>query len=387
MNTLSFQHFSPPARVICGDGSLAQLGKELARAGCQRAVIVCGASLVREGTLLETVKSAMGERFAGQFSEVRAHSPVSAVQAAATALREYEADAVVAVGGGSAIVTARAASILLAEGKDIRALSTTRDAQGALHSPRLMATKIPQFVIPTTPTTAVAKAGSAVFDPQTEERLALYDPKTRAQTVFVAPAMVSSSPLPLLISASLNTYAMAIEGLISRQGDPMADALLMHALRMLSDAFAHPDSLDGVEARTRLVLAAIMCGQGTDFTGAGITTVLGHAIGARCGVENGVANAILLPHVLRFNAPQAGPGLAKVGDALGLPGADVEALIHKISASFQNLGVEASLSAVQVPAAVLEEIAESAMGDWFLKGNPRQVEDTGQLLAVLQAAF
>jgi alcohol dehydrogenase class IV len=387
MNTLSFQHFSPPARVICGDDSLAQLGKELARAGCQRAVIVCGASLVREGTLLETVKSAMGERFAGQFSEVRAHSPVSAVEAAATALREYEADAVVAVGGGSAIVTARAASILLAEGKDIRALSTTRDAQGALHSPRLMATKIPQFVIPTTPTTAVAKAGSAVFDPQTEERLALYDPKTRAQTVFVAPAMVSSSPLPLLISASLNTYAMAIEGLISRQGDPMADALLMHALRMLSDAFAHPDSLDGVEARTRLVLAAIMCGQGTDFTGAGVTTVLGHAIGARCGVENGIANAILLPHVLRFNAPQAGPGLAMVGDALGLPGADVEALIHKIRASFQNLGVEASLSAVQVPSAVLEEIAESAMGDWFLKGNPRQVEDTGQLLAVLQAAF
>jgi alcohol dehydrogenase class IV len=329
----------------------------------------------------------MGERFAGQFSEVRAHSPVSTVEAAATALREYEADAVVAVGGGSAIVTARAASILLAEGKDIRALSTTRDAQGALHSPRLMATKIPQFVIPTTPTTAVAKAGSAVFDPQSEERLALYDPKTRAQTVFVAPAMVSSSPLPLLISASLNTYAMAIEGLISRQGDPMADALLMHALRMLSDAFAHPDSLDGVEARTRLVLAAIMCGQGTDFTGAGITTVLGHAIGARCGVENGVANAILLPHVLRFNAPQAGPGLAKVGDALGLPGADVETLIRKIRASFQSLGVEASLGAVQVPAAALEEIAESAMGDWFLKGNPRQVEDAGQLLAVLQAAF
>lgn len=387
MNTLSFQHFSPPARVICGDGSLAQLGKELARAGCQRAVIVCGASLVREGTLLETVKSAMGERFAGQFSEVRAHSPVSAVEAAATALREYEADAVVAVGGGSAIVTARAASILLAEGKDIRALSTTRDAQGALHSPRLMATKIPQFVIPTTPTTAVAKAGSAVFDPRTEERLALYDPKTRAQTVFVAPAMVSSSPLPLLISASLNTYAMAIEGLISRQGDPMADALLMHALRMLSDAFAHPESLDGVEARTRLVLAAIMCGQGTDFTGAGVTTVLGHAIGARCGVENGIANAILLPHVLRFNAPQAGPGLAKVGDALGLPGADVETLIRKIRASFQSLGVEASLGAVQVPAAALEEIAESAMGDWFLKGNPRQVEDAGQLLAVLQAAF
>jgi alcohol dehydrogenase class IV len=329
----------------------------------------------------------MGERFIGQFSDVRAHSPISSVEAAAKALAEHEADAVVAVGGGSAIVTARAASILLAEKQGVRALSTTRDAAGKLHSPRLMACKIPHFVVPTTPTTAVVKAGSAVFDPQTEERLALFDPKTRAQTVFVVPAMIASSPLPLLISASLNTFAMAIEGLISPQGDPLADAALMHALRLLHQAFACPEALDSVHARTQLVLAAILCGQGTDHTGAGITTVLGHAIGARCGVENGIANAILLPHVLRFNAQHAGGGLAKVADALGVAGADVEVLVRLIIASLRNLGVPDKLSAVEVPEAALPIIAESAMGDWFLKGNPRLVESPRELHALLRSAF
>lgn len=387
MNVPSFQHFSPAARVICGEDSLAQLGKELARAGSQRAVVFCGASLAREHDLLASVKHALGDRFAGQFTEVKAHSPVHSVEAAAQALATFEADAVVAVGGGSAIVTARAASILLAEGQDVRALSTRRDEQGVLHSPRLMANKLPQFIVPTTPTTAVAKAGSAVFDPETRERLALYDPKTRAQTVFVSPAMISSSPLPLLISSSLNTFAMAIEGLISPQGDPLADAPLMQALRMLAQAFSRHDELDSVPARTQLVLAAILCGQGTDHTGAGITTVLGHAIGARCSVENGIANAILLPHVLRFNGAHCTAGLEKVAQALGMPGADVDVLIRTISATLRALGVPDTLRGAEVPEAALTHIAASAMGDWFLKGNPRPVDHADQLHSVLQAAW
>lgn len=387
MSGPSFQHFSPAARVICGEKSLGQLGKELARAGSQRAVVFCGASLAREHNLLASVKHALGDRFAGQFTEVKAHSPVRSVEAAAQALAMFEADAVVAVGGGSAIVTARAASILLAEGQDVRALSTRRDAQGVLHSPRLMAAKLPQFIIPTTPTTAVAKAGSAVFDLETQERLALYDPKTRAQTVFVAPAMLNSSPLALVVSASLNTFAMAVEGLMSPQGDPLADAPLMQALRLINQVFLRPDELDTEHARTQLVLAAILCGQGTDHTGAGMTTVLGHAMGARCAVENGIANAILLPHVLRFNGAYCSTGLAKVAEALGVPGADLEVLVRTLCALSKKLQVPTTLREAEVPEAALADIATSAMGDWFLKGNPRPVEGAEHLLDVLKAAW
>src|SRR5262245_6420086 len=132
------------------------------------------------------------ERCAGVFSGVRAHSPAPAVAEAAQHLRRLEADAVVAVGGGSAIVTARAASILLAEKGELASLSTAMDEHGSLRSPKLAAPKLPQLIIPTTPTTAMVKAGSAVSDPEAGVRRALFDPKTRAQSIFIHPDFVRS---------------------------------------------------------------------------------------------------------------------------------------------------------------------------------------------------
>lgn len=387
MSGKNFQHVIPALRLFSGPASLAQLGKELARAGCQRAVVFSGASMARQDALLDSVRGAMGERFSGLFCGVQAHSPVTSVQAAAEALREWNADAVVALGGGSAIVTARAASILLAEGKGAHALSTSRDGQGQLHSPKLMAAKIPQFIVPTTPTTAVAKAGSAVFDTERQERLALYDPKTRAHAVFIDPTMLASAPQSLIVSASLNTYAMAIEGLMSAQGDPLSDALLMHALRLLAEAFSTPDRLDEPAIRTQLVLAAILCGQGTDYTGGGITTVLGHAIGVRCGIENGMANAILLPHVMRFNADAAREGLAKIRQALGREGVSDEAMIESIGRDIERLGIPGQLSLAGVADDAVNSIAASAMSDWFLQGNPRRVDDVEQLQQIMRAAW
>jgi alcohol dehydrogenase class IV len=139
MNMISFQHITPPLRLFHGPESLSNLGRELDRVNSTRAVIFCGSSLAREGTLLQRVISAMGDRCAGTFTGVRAHSPVPSVEAAAEELKRLQADAVIAVGGGSAIVTARAASILAAEDRDVRALCTTRDEKGGLKSPKLLA--------------------------------------------------------------------------------------------------------------------------------------------------------------------------------------------------------------------------------------------------------
>src|SRR5690606_38946753 len=105
------------------------------------------------------------------YAGVHAHSPLPAVQDAAAELARLQADAVIAVGGGSAMVTARAASILLAEQAPAHTLCTHTGADGRLVSPRLKAPKIAQLVIPTTPTTAMIKVGSAMLDPQTGARL------------------------------------------------------------------------------------------------------------------------------------------------------------------------------------------------------------------------
>ena len=388
MDMQSFQHMTAPLRLFCGPESLGMLGRELDRLKSRHAVIFCGATLFRDGALLDLIRGALGERCAGVFAGVRAHSPVPAVEAGTEALRRLAADAVIAVGGGSAIVTARAASILLAENGTLKALSTSRDAHGKLVSPKLLAAKLPQFVIPTTPTTAMVKAGSAVFDPVAVERLALFDPKTRAQAIFIHPALVASASRELLASTSLDTLSSVMEGLTSRAGDPLADALLMHALRLLA---LHLPVGDDPRARSELMLAAILCGQGTDHTGAGIATVLGHAIGAGHEVENGVVKAIVLPSVLRFNAGAAAPGLVKVAAALGLRMSDdtplVEAVIDTLSGIFARIGTPRRLRDVGVPENVLPGIADRAMGDWFLRGNPRPIRDASELLEVLRAAW
>jgi alcohol dehydrogenase len=387
----SFQHITSPLRLFHGPDSLGSLAKELARLNSSRAVIFCGASLERNATLLGLVRSNVGERCAGIFASVRAHSPLESVNLAAAQLKSLDADAIIAVGGGSAIVTARAANILAAEGGDARLLCTTQDEKGELRSPKLLAPKLPQLVIPTTPTTAVVKAGSAVFDQVAEKRLALFDPKTRAHSVFIHPQMLGSAPRHLVTSASVNSFASAIEGLMSRSGNPLADASLMHSVQLLARHLPATGTLDDPDVRGELVLAAILCGQGTDHTGAGITTVLGHAIGARYGVENGTINAIVLPHALRFNAQDAAVGLAKAARALGAQHADVDsnlsAILNAVKAISQALGIPYRLREVGVPFDALPGIATDAMGDWFLRGNPRQVRAAAELQQILEHAW
>jgi len=391
MDMRSFQHIEAPLRLFNGPDSLGHLGRELDRAGCGRAVIVCGATLGRKGSPLDLVKAALGARCAGVFSGVRAHSPVPDVQAGARELRRLGADAVVAVGGGSAVVTARAASILLAEGEDVRALATSRDAAGRLHSPKLLAPKLPQFVLPTTPNTATVKAGSAVFDPVAGQRLAMFDPKTRSQAVFVHPGLIGSAPRALVISASLDCLSGAIEGLMSRGGDPIADAMLMHAVRLLTRNLRVLAREDGLAARGELMLAAMMSGRGTDHTGGGIATVLGHAVGARHDTGNSTVKAIVLPHVLHYNAAAAGPGLARLADALGLVTPGGEASVAEIAAAleaiFTALKLPRRLREIGVARDALGEVAEHAMGDWFLRGNPRPVKEAAELRGVLEAAW
>ena len=385
MTLRSLQHHTPPLRLFAGDDCLRHLPRELDRLGARRAVIVCGSSLVRSG-LLDTVEAALGERAAGRFTLVRPHSPLPEVLAAADTLRACGADAVVAIGGGSAIVTARAASILLAEGKPAAELATSMKPGGEMHSPRLLADKLPQMVLPTTPTTAMVKAGSAVHDPVRGARLALFDPKTRAQALFLHPGLLASAPAGLIISAGLDTLSLAVEGLLARGSDPLADASLIHAIRLL--ALHLGGDLADDDTRAQLVFAAILTGQGTDFTGAGIATVLGHAIGMGHAIDNGLAKAILLPHAVQFNAAAAPAGIAKVATGLGLDiSATSTAVAEALARMRAALGMVARLRDAGIPQHALPAIAARGMGDWFLRGNPRPVESAADLQTVLEAAW
>ena len=171
MSTGSFRHHAPTSRVFYGDDCLKYLPAELARVGAHRAVVFCGRTLALSTPGLSTVQAALGTACAGVFTGVVEQSPLAAVEAAVEALRQLNADAVIALGGGSTVVTARAATILHGEGGAAHDLATVFTPGRPPVSPKLLKPKLPQFVVATTPTTAYAKNGAAISIPGGGRRL------------------------------------------------------------------------------------------------------------------------------------------------------------------------------------------------------------------------
>ncbi|WP_168226766.1 iron-containing alcohol dehydrogenase family protein [Rhodoferax sediminis] len=379
----SFQHLAAELRLYCGEDSLAALARELKRNGCRRAVVVSGRSVARSGAM-DLLRNALGPVLVGESQSVQPNSPVPAVEEVARVLEANEANAVIAVGGGSAAVTARAAAILLAERKPAQELCTRRLPDGRFDSPRLDAPKLPQFVLPTTPSTAFVKAGSAVHDAATGQRLALFDPKTRAKALFLHPAFLRTAPVALVREATLNTLSTAVEALESPQCDPVSEAMLMHTLRLIARNLDRLEQ-DETAGREYLAIAAVLCGRGTEQAGGGLSSVLAHAIGHRAHVSNGVVNAIVLPYTMRFNALATQQTTPRIADSLGH--GQTGAAADVLESLLAKLPIAHRLRDIGITEADLDVIAQAAMGDFFVSRSPRRVQGVADVRGILDAAW
>ncbi|GAA1917402.1 iron-containing alcohol dehydrogenase family protein [Microbacterium aoyamense] len=386
--SVPFVRYSPPAtRALWGDGALSELSRELDRMDLRRIVMVCSRSVAARDDVMAIVEGQLGARLVGTFTGVREHSPVPQVQAAAELLQTTEADGVVAIGGGSAVVTARAATILSAEGRGVRELATHRDATGRMVSPRLNAPKLPNIVLATTPTTAYAKAGAAVRDPETRERLALFDPKARAQLVVFDPALAATAPSRLVSSASLNVLSMAIDGMQSVADNPLAEALLAQGLREVIDHLpVVKDEGEDDLARIRLMLAALLIGQGSDSAGAGIAQALSHALGPMSDAANGTVEAMLLPHTATFNTDVTGASQRRIADVFAVDGQSPESLPALTARFLRSAGVPDRLRDVGIARDDLAVAVDHAFEDWSLTRVPKR-PDRADLVGILDAAW
>ena len=390
MATESFRHFAPASRIFYGEESLAQLPTELSRLGAQRAVVFCGRTLAQATPGLATIQAALGPLYVGVFAGVVEQTPLAAVKAGVDALREMQADAVIALGGGSAVVTARAATVLYGEGGTAQELCTVFTPGRPPVSPKLLKPKLPQFVVPSTPTTAYAKSGAAISLPGAGRRLSLFDPKARSHALFFVPELFGATPDRLVVDASLDAFAQAIQGLESDRREPLADALLLHGVRLIRRALNVVTNPTPESRRGDLMLAAQLIGEGTDYAGAGAASALGHAIGARFGVGNGSVKAVVLPHTVRFNAPITRDRLIDVSVALGLAGdakPDVPDAISRACRDFSDsLGVPSRLRDLRIPHDALPQIADDVANDWFFTQNPRPMPHA-ELMTLLEAAW
>ena len=216
-------------------------------------------------------------------------------------------------------------------------------------------------------------------------------PRRGAKGIFLDPAVALTAPVALAKSSALNAFSMAVEGLQADVDDPLAEALLTHALRMLGAWLPRLESApDNAEPRLRLMLAALLCGQGSNYVGGGLAQALSHATGPRSSVSNGVVEAMLLPHTMRFNAAVTGARLSRVADALDArpqaDGSPADRAIAAVKRVLAEVGLPARLRDVGVVDTVLPQVADHAMDDWFLTQVPRRAGHD-DLMDLLQAAW
>ena len=312
-----------------------------------------------------------------------------------TAARDANADGIVAVGGGSAVVTARGITILLAEKGTAQELCTQYPAGKPPVSPRLMAPKIPNFIVLTTATTAVTRAGTALIDPESGHRLELFDPKTRpAAVIWDDQALLTASPW-LCLNATASCFT-GVAGALQGTGlNPLAESDLLEALRLLKHNLPLVNSQPEEPAvRINLCAAAFLYNRATDAgaggSALGVVTALAHSLDTRypeCG--HGDAYSILTAPGMRFNLEVNTAGQARFADAMevreeGMDNRQAAATAaDAIEEMFRSLDLPVRLGQVGVTEDGIDLIAEDAMTDFGLHRNVRKIENVDDLKGIL----
>ena len=394
-----FRHVAYPVRVYAGDDAVSNLKREVDRLGVKRPFVVCGQSVARRTNLLDRVRDALGGEPAGVFDGVQTGSPEVAVQEGVRTAREADADGVIAVGGGSAVVTARAIIIMLAEGGTPQDHATKYPPGQPPVSPRLMRPKLPNILVLTTPTTAATRAGTAIIDGETGHRLEMFDPKTRPASVIWDTEALMTAPSELCISASGSLFSGVVSALQAPVVNTMATADLLAALGLLVENLPTVrKNPENGEARLNLCLASFMYNRAWD-TGAsgaalGVVSALAHSLDTRYPeCSHGAAYSITTAPGMRYNRSHNVSGQARVADALGVrePGADdetaAESAADAVAGFFEAIGMPGALRDVGVPADGITEIAEDAMTDFGLHRNIRPVAGVEELEGVLREAW
>ncbi len=336
-----------------------------------------------------TRTTANSTRITEFFPGATPQSPVTAVEATVDAIEEFSPDALIALGGGSALVTTRAASILHGEKQasgtaNLEDLCTRRSPEGTFVSPRLRAPKTPVIALPTSPTTAVSTAGCALTTDEGGARLAIYDPAARAQAIVLEPRLLITAPTSVTVSSSLNAIAMAVEGILSRSATFFTDSQLGHALGTLLDILPDVPSSGGTpEQVLHLALAATSVGDAAETSGAGLSAAISHTLAHRIRASNGVIDSLILPHVLDYLDPVSDDRKDVLARSLNCPTGDIR---QRLDSFFCRLGLPRRLRDLHLPESALGDAARDAMTDFAVTSSPRTITQA-DALDVLRAAW
>jgi alcohol dehydrogenase class IV len=315
------------------------------------------------------------------------HVP-EAVVAQATALAESAAvDAVIGLGGGSAIGVAKAVSLAVEERR------TGRPARSSAPTDQPL---IPVVAIPTTyaGSEMTPVYGVTYTTDGTTSKVTTSDPKVAPRLIIYDPLLTLDLPPRVTAGAGINAIAHCIEALYSITRNPLSSAAALAGLRTLSQALPRCVA-DGADVATRgeLLTGAFLAGTALSNVAMGLHHGICHVIGGATGAAHGDANSVMLPHVMRFNLDATAPQLAQAAEAMGAahgePGdeAAAEAAIQLVTEWVGQMRLPQRLRDIGVEEERLPELARMAFASRTVQNNPKPISDVAQLETLLRQAW
>jgi alcohol dehydrogenase class IV len=375
-----FFQSAAPTRVIAGRDLLGSAGFEFIKEGAHRVLIVTD-EVIRGTGLVEKVEAGVvegGLEVAGMFDEVPQDSATDVVERCAERAKEVGADSFMAVGGGSVMDTAKTANAIFTHG------GTVREHEGFFLMPREddgLGRPLPMAPLACIPTTAgtgsEVSMAAVVKDHEEKVKVEIVDFPLFPRLAILDTESTRTLPPSIAAATGMDAMTHAVEGYTCLDWSPYLEATTMQALRMIRDNLekAVNDPSDD-EARGNMLVAASLAIN----LNLGSTHAMSHPCGAHFGVPHGVANAINLPHVIRFNAA-GGTDIADrfrdIADLFdvesgGSDGAVGAALADYVTGMVDRLGLPTRLSEAGVPEDGIPALVEGAMGDGTTLLNPRE---------------
>ena len=379
--------------IICAETAIDALPAAVDALGGSRALITCGPTILNACDVVPRVREALGGRYAGIYAGVAPHSPVETVEAGADAAREAQPDILISVGGGSTHDTTKAMATLLGEGGDIHDYEIIFEPPDRISVPPTPAPKLPIISVPTTMGCAeFSRGGGGITDHRLGRKLIIAGGEgVTHRTVIIDGQALATTPLRILVSTAIGQLRIAIETVYATGHNPIGDGMALHAIRLLFDNL--PRCQDGdidvlLNTKTACAMASL-----ASFGGLGLNTATCHHIGGLYGVPHGEANAILLPHTMRYNLDACADRQRLIAEAIGVAEGGMSdeeaglAAADAVDGLCRELGLPRTLREAGVPEEGLEYIAAATLHDRSLSSNPKPVRDAGPIMEVLRAAY
>jgi len=387
-----FRYLGYAQEVIFAPGALARLPDAVQRFGWSRLLLVTSGSARRAGQV-EQLERLLGGRLLAVYDHVQPHVPEAQVAEAVSLAAQHTVEAVIGLGGGSPLGMAKAVS------QGLEAQRTGQPARAAFPTEQPL---VPVIAIPTT------YAGSemtAVYGVTRQKpgggtlKVTVTDPKVAPKLVVYDPELTLDLPSELTASTGINALAHCVEALYSVTRHPMSTAAALGGLRYISQALprCHAEPRD-LPARADMLAGAHLAGASLASAAMALHHGLCHVLGGTAGVPHGIANSIILPHAMRFNAgAQVPPPPAQAwgelaAAALGLPPADspIAAAMAAADWVYQlvgRLGLPQHLRDAGVNEADLPRLAQLAFESRTVQNNPLPITSPAPLEALLRAAW